>query len=101
MLHPLDVVKTRLQGGCAAVPPPPACQVKLPDGPPTSPSVPAVQDGAGMLPAYRGTLDALRQIVRQEGWRALYSGRPAPLTHAPPLSHQELNCLAGGPRLQV
>jgi hypothetical protein len=35
----------------------------------------AVQDGAGLLPAYRGTLDALRQIVRQEGWRALYSGR--------------------------
>lgn len=36
---------------------------------------PAVQDGAGLLPAYRGTLDALRQIVRQEGWRALYSGK--------------------------
>ncbi|PRW05777.1 folate transporter chloroplastic isoform X1 [Chlorella sorokiniana] len=46
ILHPLDVVKTRLQ----------------------------VQDGAGLLPAYRGTVDALRQIVRQEGWRALYSG---------------------------
>ncbi|EFN53971.1 hypothetical protein CHLNCDRAFT_25287 [Chlorella variabilis] len=45
-LHPLDVVKTRLQ----------------------------VQDGAGLLPAYRGTVDALRQIVRQEGWKALYSG---------------------------
>lgn len=35
---------------------------------------PAVQDGAGLLPAYRGTVDALRQIVRQEGWQALYSG---------------------------
>ena len=34
----------------------------------------AVQDGAGLLPAYRGTLDALRTIMRQEGWRALYSG---------------------------
>ncbi|KAL4423143.1 hypothetical protein ABPG77_007796 [Micractinium sp. CCAP 211/92] len=45
-LHPLDVIKTRLQ----------------------------VQDGAGLLPAYRGTLDALRQIVAGEGWRALYSG---------------------------
>ncbi|PSC71946.1 metal ABC transporter permease [Micractinium conductrix] len=45
-LHPLDVIKTRLQ----------------------------VQDGASLLPAYRGTLDALRHIVREEGWRALYSG---------------------------
>lgn len=38
------------------------------------PSLPAVQDGAGALPAYRGTLDALRSIYRQEGWRALYAG---------------------------
>ncbi|KAI3431257.1 hypothetical protein D9Q98_004320 [Chlorella vulgaris] len=45
-LHPLDLLKTRMQ----------------------------VQDGAGLLPAYRGTVDAVRQIVRQEGWRALYSG---------------------------
>ena len=36
--------------------------------------LPAVQDGAGLLPAYRGAVDAVRQIVRQEGWRALYSG---------------------------
>jgi len=45
-LHPLDVVKTRLQ----------------------------VQDGAGTLPAYKGTRDALHRIFREEGWRSLYSG---------------------------
>ncbi len=46
-LQPLDVIKTRLQ----------------------------VQDGAGSLPMYRGTVDALQSIGRQEGWRALYSGK--------------------------
>ncbi|EIE25905.1 mitochondrial carrier [Coccomyxa subellipsoidea C-169] len=46
-LHPLDVVKTRLQ----------------------------VQDGvAGVLPVYYGTRDALFRIVQDEGWRALYAG---------------------------
>lgn len=45
-LHPLDVIKTRLQ----------------------------VQDGAGSLPMYRGTIDALRSMAREEGWRALYAG---------------------------
>ncbi|CAL8470130.1 g9672 [Coccomyxa elongata] len=46
-LHPLDVVKTRLQ----------------------------VQDGvAGALPIYHGTRDAIRRIVQDEGWRALYAG---------------------------
>mmetsp|Transcript_18186 Transcript_18186/g.46015 ORF Transcript_18186/g.46015 Transcript_18186/m.46015 type:complete len:332 (-) Transcript_18186:246-1241(-) len=48
MLHPLDVVKTRLQ----------------------------VQDGTPRteLPAYRGMVDAMRSAMRTEGWRALYSG---------------------------
>ncbi|KAH7624650.1 hypothetical protein Ndes2526B_g00011 [Nannochloris sp. 'desiccata'] len=46
VLQPLDVIKTRLQ----------------------------VQDGAGSLPMYRGTVDALQSIGRQEGWKALYSG---------------------------
>ena len=45
-LQPLDVIKTRLQ----------------------------VQDGVGSLPAYRGTVDALRSIAKEEGWRALYAG---------------------------
>lgn len=45
-LQPLDVIKTRLQ----------------------------VQDGAGALPMYRGTRDALFSIAKEEGWRALYSG---------------------------
>jgi solute carrier family 25 folate transporter 32 len=36
---------------------------------------PQVQDGLpGQLPAYRGTLDAARTIVRNEGWQGLYAG---------------------------
>lgn len=47
LLHPFDVVKTRLQ----------------------------VQDGTpGQLPAYRGTSDAIRTICRTEGWRGLCAG---------------------------
>jgi hypothetical protein len=43
--------------------------------PPPARSAPAVQDGAlGVLPAYKGPVDAVRQIMRQEGWRAFYSG---------------------------
>lgn len=35
----------------------------------------AVQDGIpGPLSAYRGTVHALKSIVKEEGWRALYSG---------------------------
>lgn len=34
-----------------------------------------VQDGMqSVLPSYRGTLDAMATMVRQEGWRSLYSG---------------------------
>lgn len=34
-----------------------------------------MQDGVpGPLSAYRGTVHALQSIVREEGWRALYSG---------------------------
>ncbi|GBF94373.1 folate transporter chloroplastic [Raphidocelis subcapitata] len=47
LLHPFDVIKTRLQ----------------------------VQDGVqGALPSYKGATDAVKTILRTEGWRALYSG---------------------------
>ncbi|GAQ81348.1 mitochondrial substrate carrier protein [Klebsormidium nitens] len=47
LLHPLDVIKTRLQ----------------------------VQDGAGLqIPKYRGTFHAFRSILQNEGGRALYGG---------------------------
>jgi hypothetical protein len=105
ILHPFDVVKTRLQGGSGhpsttmdtgrarhhdaargsragrssskatrlggsdapeTAQPPPLC---------LSARLPAVQDGAlGVLPAYRGPLDAVRQIARHEGLRAFYAG---------------------------
>lgn len=46
-LHPLDVIKTRMQ----------------------------VQDGAaGGLPVYRNTIDAVKHIFHNEGWKGLYSG---------------------------
>ncbi len=35
----------------------------------------AVQDGVqGLLPAYRGTVHALRSMIAEEGWRSLYGG---------------------------
>jgi hypothetical protein len=35
----------------------------------------AVQDGVkGFLPAYKGTVDGLARMVREEGWRSLYAG---------------------------
>jgi hypothetical protein len=38
-------------------------------------SAAAVQDGLpGALPAYRGTVDAVRTIVAREGWLGLYAG---------------------------
>lgn len=47
LLHPFDVIKTRLQ----------------------------VQDGAGVaLPQYKGPIDAIRTIMRTEGWRSFYKG---------------------------
>lgn len=36
---------------------------------------PAVQDGIqGVLPAYRGTVHAVRCILAEEGWQSLYKG---------------------------
>jgi hypothetical protein len=127
LLHPFDVVKTRLQGGStiatlASRSPQPGClrcseraaiaaaaaqhvvaareppgrrdaaYACQPAGPPRGcaadlprPAAPAVQDGAlGVLPAYRGPVDAVRQIMRQEGWRAFYAGWWAGLAAAAP-----------------
>lgn len=77
-LHPLDVVKTRLQGTRANsihVPDPPTYQVSHIFQCMIYPLQLAVQDGvAGALPIYHGTRDAIRRIVQDEGWRALYAG---------------------------
>ena len=108
-LHPLDVVKTRLQGPLHArlassvrhfAPVRHTCSLpqaqwlcKAADhrqqssqtapplsqpltGEPHSGCIAAVQDGAarGALPLYRGTRDAVRCMIQQEGWRSLYGG---------------------------
>lgn len=84
-LHPLDVVKTRLQGAYHASQEHPSCSQicstplistwGLSTAALTSMPLPAVQDGvAGALPTYFGTRDALFRIFQDEGWRALYAG---------------------------
>lgn len=51
-----------------------------------------VQDGVpGPLSAYRGTVHALRSIVKEEGWRALYSGLAPGLLGAGQLLLQQIN----------
>ena len=61
ILHPIELVKVRLQaqeaGGARG------------GGAPSSSSSPAAS-----LPRYRGTRDALRSMIRVEGWRGLYAG---------------------------
>lgn len=52
----------------------PAC-INLSAATATATASSAVQDGSGgQLPAYRGSVDAVRTIVRREGWRGLYAG---------------------------
>lgn len=58
VLHPIDLVKVRLQAQ---------------EGASTSGSGGRAPHAKG-LPQYRGTVHALRTIVRVEGWRGLYSG---------------------------
>jgi len=47
----------------------------LAEGLPALTLIAAVQDGMpGQLPMYKGTLDAVKTIVRTEGWKGLYAG---------------------------
>ena len=66
ILHPIELVKVRLQ----------AQDTKAGESGPAArggkPSTSSSSSSA--LPRYRGTQDALRSIVRVEGWRGLYSG---------------------------
>jgi len=71
-LQPLDVVKTRLLGPHIHIHAVRTCGSELSL---KRASALAVQDGLhGVLPLYQGTRDALRTIVREEGWQALYAG---------------------------
>jgi len=66
ILHPIELVKVRLQ----------AQDTKAGESGPAArggkPSTSSSSSSA--LPRYRGTQDALRSIVRVEGWRGLYAG---------------------------
>ena len=66
ILHPIELVKVRLQ----------AQDTKAGESGPAArggkPSTSSSSSNA--LPRYRGTQDALRSIVRVEGWRGLYAG---------------------------
>ena len=77
-LHPLDVVKTRLQGRGPAMPCMHVRSERRHHGQLQNKNkcTPAVQDGVAgsALPIYFGTRDALRKILQEEGWRALYAG---------------------------
>lgn len=65
VLHPLDVVKTRLQ----------------------------VQDGAGSLPLYNGTLDAIKKIIRSDGIKGLYAGKSDQIRNCNPLLQNRGACI--------
>lgn len=59
----------------------------------------AAQDGLqNVLPSYRGTVHAIRSIVQQEGWQALYAGlSPALLGAGEHLSDLAPSCVAPRP----
>lgn len=71
VLHPLDLVKIRLQGVVNARRPSQRRRTSL-----MLPFVLAVHDGSAnaAVPHYRNFLQALRHIVRHEGARSLYQG---------------------------
>mmetsp|Transcript_9558 Transcript_9558/g.32991 ORF Transcript_9558/g.32991 Transcript_9558/m.32991 type:complete len:348 (+) Transcript_9558:302-1345(+) len=66
ILHPIELVKVRLQ----------AQDTKAgKSGPAARGGKPSTSSSSSSaLPRYRGTQDALRSIVRVEGWRGLYAG---------------------------
>ena len=67
-LHPLDVVKTRLQGACAGGPrQPPSRRLRAEPPPPLSVAVQNTGGGAAASTAlYRGTWHALRCVATKE-----------------------------------
>lgn len=77
--QPLDVVKTRLQTQDCLVRP------KRPDGSSMREPVTYAGDSTNLCaPKYSGFLPAVRTIVREEGWLALYTGTMPRMLHAVP-----------------
>ncbi|GMY23827.1 mitochondrial carrier protein MTM1 isoform X1 [Fagus crenata] len=102
LVNPLDIAKTRLQAQAAGVPYQGLCtacfdtNTMLPDLRSSTSSTRAVLGSEPMCPQdcnrYKGTLDVLYKVVRQEGFARLWRGTNASLALAVPTVGIYLPC---------
>ncbi|XP_050387649.1 mitochondrial carrier protein MTM1 [Argentina anserina] len=95
LVNPLDVAKTRLQAQAAGVPYQGICgthcieaKTMLPDLRSSTPRTPSLIGSRSVCPPecnqYKGTLDVMSKVIRQEGFWKLWRGTNASLTLAIP-----------------